>query len=893
MIRSTRGRGARYATALALASALVLAPTAAFAADGDEAATDEALAGGAVGSAVADSPDAGGADEAAAAPTEGAAAPTEGAAAPTEGAEVPADGEAVVDEPAVEDETPVVDEPAAAEETEAQAAPLPAADATVADGELMNYVVNTDATGAAAVDEAATAVADAGGVVLSEYPEIGVVTAQSTDGEFLAAIRAAQGVESAGPTRTAPVSEGAVAPADANVGAGGTQGIERPLADRAVTADPLEAEQWDMSAIGAPEARQISAGDPGVVVGVLDSGIDVTHPDLAGQVDPSLSVGCAVNGVPDQTQSAWVPLDDSESHGTHVAGTIAAADNGVGIVGIAPDVTLASVKVVNHDGYIYPEYALCGFMWAADEGFDVTNNSYYVDPYEYWCSTEADQAPALEAVTRAVEYSETQGVLSVAAAGNSSYDLANKTTNDSSPNDSTPVVGRDVSEGCYDMPTEIDGVVSVSALREGADGQPEFEDRYSNFGEGVIDVSAPGSDVLSTVFGGLYESYNGTSMASPHVAGVAALLASTHPDASPAELQALLESQATPRGDSALYGAGVVDAFAAVTEDLGLGPVAAVADGTVQAGAPFRVLGANFEPGETVTVEGLTGSFTADELGRLDGPAVLSPLLEAGVVTLQLTGSEGSSTTLELIVEAAIAGPSITAPTAGQVVEPGTVTVSGTAEADALVVVTLGSAADVAALVELEPVLPAAQARSTASVDASASALASGSAGSSAVEARASAAAVVADPVPYDPALGGASALVQTDATGAWSVPVTGVPAGDLGVTALQVLPDGTTSTFTEPVLFTVAAAVVVPVDGADPVPLPEPVPGTVVVPVRAPVASGALAYTGSEPTPLAGVALAMLAAGTAAVAAAGLRRRRLATVAAGTASGSASAAAE
>ena len=894
MIRSTRRRGARWATALALTSALVLAPTAAFAADpavspvGADGTDTDVAASGASDTAAA------------------AAAPTE---AETSAEETPAVETPAVEAPAVEApaETPAAEAPATeapAAETEDVTAEVPAASALVADGIVMNYVVNTTVRNADAVADASAAVVAAGGVVLSQYPEIGVVTAQSRDGDFLATMRGTVGVESAGPTRTAevvddevevpaevPATSGATAPAAGATGAG-PQSLDRPLGTEVAPVDPLEAQQWDMAAIGAPEAREIEDGD-GVVVGVLDSGIDVSHPDLAGQVDASKSVGCAVNGQPDQSQAAWVPVDDSESHGTHVAGTIAAADNGVGIVGIAPGATLASVKVVNYDGFIYPEYALCGFMWAADQGFDVTNNSYYVDPYEYWCSTEADQAPALEAVTRAVEYSETQGVLSVAAAGNSSYDLANKTTNDSSPNDSTPVVGRDVSEGCYDMPTEIDGVVSVSALREGADGQPEFEDRYSNFGEGVIDVSAPGSDVLSTVFGGLYESYNGTSMASPHVAGVAALLASTHPDASPAELQALLESQATPRGDSALYGAGVVDAFAAVTEDLGLGPVAAVADGTVQAGAPFRVLGANFEPGETVTVEGLTGSFTADELGRLDGPAVLSPLLEAGVVTLQLTGSEGSSTTLELIVEAAIAGPSITAPTAGQVVEPGTVTVSGTAEADALVVVTLGSAADVAALVELEPVLPAAQARSTASVDASASALASGSAGSSAVEARASAAAVVADPVPYDPALGGASALVQTDATGAWSVPVTGVPAGDLGVTALQVLPDGTTSTFTEPVLFTVAAAVVVPVDGADPVPLPEPVPGTVVVPVRAPVASGALAYTGSEPTPLAGVALAMLAAGTAAVAAAGLRRRRLATVAAGTASGSASAAAE
>jgi len=523
VIRSTRRRGARWATALALTSALVLAPTAAFAADpavspvGADGTDTDAAASGAADTAAA-------------------------AAAPTE-AETPA-VEAPVETPAAEApaaEAPAAEAPA---ETPAVTAEVPAASARVADGIVMNYVVNTTVRSADAVADASAAVVAAGGVVLSEYPEIGVVTAQSRDGAFLDTLRATPGVESAGPTRTAEVVDAEVeVPAEVPAadqpaadqpaaGATGTgrQAVDLPLDAQVAPVDPLEVDQWDMSAIGAPEARELEDGD-GVVVGVLDSGIDVSHPDLAGQVDASKSVGCAVNGQPDQSQAAWVPVDDSESHGTHVAGTIAAADNGVGIVGIAPGATLASVKVVNYDGFIYPEYALCGFMWAADQGFDVTNNSYYVDPWEFWCTTEADQAPALESVTRAVEYSEQQGVLSVAAAGNSSYDLANKTTNDSSPNDTTPVEGRDVSEGCSDIPAEIDGVVTVSALRLGDDGQPVFDSRYSNFGAGVIDLGAPGSNILSTVFGGLYEAYNGTSMASPHVAGVAALLAATHPDA--------------------------------------------------------------------------------------------------------------------------------------------------------------------------------------------------------------------------------------------------------------------------------------------------------------------------------------------------------------------------
>ncbi len=854
MIRSTRRRGARWATALALTSALVLAPTAAFAADP------------AVSPVGADGTDADAAASSASDTAAAAAAPTE---AETPAAETPATETPAAETPAVEApaETPAAEAPATdapAAETEDVTAEVPAASALVADGIVMNYVVNTTVRSADAVADASAAVVAAGGVVLSQYPEIGVVTAQSRDGDFLAEMRATAGVESAGPTRTAevvgdevevpaeaPATSGVTAPAAGATGTG-PQSLDRSLGTEVAPVDPLEAQQWDMTAIGAPEAREIEDGD-GVVVGVLDSGIDVSHPDLAGQVDASKSVGCAVNGQPDQSQAAWVPVDDSESHGTHVAGTIAAADNGVGIVGIAPGATLASVKVVNYDGFIYPEYALCGFMWAADQGFDVTNNSYYVDPWEFWCSTEADQAPALTAVTRAVEFSEDQGVLSVAAAGNSSYDLANKTTNDSSPNDTTPV-DRDVSEGCSDIPTEIDGVVTVSALRLGADGQPVFDSRYSNFGAGVIDLGAPGSNILSTVFGGEYEAYNGTSMASPHVAGVAALLAATHPGASPAELQVLLKQQATKRDDPALYGAGVVNAFAAVTEDLvpALGPVAAVADGTVQAGRPFRVLGANFVPGETVTVTGpdgepLDGEFTADAEGRLVGPAVLSPFLPAGATTLELTGDAGSRATLDLLVEEAVAGPAITAPVAGSTVEAGTVTVTGTAQPGALVTVVLATADQFEGFEQMvTPTSPSAR------LD------------------------VAGEPVAFDTDLGFSVSTIQTEATGAFTASFTGVPAGDYGTTALQVLADGTSSTFTDPVLFSVAAAAVVPpvtVPGTGVVPVTTPA-GTGVVPVTS-TRAGALAYTGSEPGAPLSAALLLLVAGAGALVAARRLRRR------------------
>ena len=230
-----------------------------------------------------------------------------------------------------------------------------------------------------------------------------------------------------------------------------------------------------------------------------------------------------------------------------MAGTIGAARNGVGIVGVAPNVRMASVKVVSDEGFIYPEYAVCGFMWAGMQGMDVTNNSYYVDPFEYWCGDQPDQAAAKEAVSRAVEWSTKQGTLHVAAAGNSATDLSNNTTNTTSPNDSTPVE-RTINDGCLNIPTELPDVVTVSSYAQiGTTNETQLSS-FSNRGLGVIDVAAPGSRILSTIVAGNgYGLKSGTSMASPHVAGVAALMVSQHPTWKPSKLASQLRKQADDR----------------------------------------------------------------------------------------------------------------------------------------------------------------------------------------------------------------------------------------------------------------------------------------------------------------------------------------------------------
>jgi subtilisin family serine protease len=469
---------------------------------------------------------------------------------------------------------------------EAASTPVPI---STPDGLLMSYVVNAKTENPGQTLLAERAVRAAGGTVVQSWPEIGVVIAHSTRAAFRAdVVRLAEGhaVGSVGATRTVAVTEGTPgAEAPTNGASPGeswhSKTAGQPTVDglaagdviaAAPAADPREVDQWDMQLIKADQAHAVTDGSRDVLVGDLDSGIDVTHPDLAPNIDAADSVSCIDAGRPDTSPTSYLPT--TSGHGTHTAGTIVAARNGIGIVGVAPNVRIASVKVVNDDGFIYPEYAICGFMWAALHHMDVTNNSYFIDPWEFWCADQPDQAAGMDAVARAVRFSEQHGVVSAAAAGNSALDLANKTTDADSPDDQPPsgIVNRTINNDCKDLPTELPGVATVSSIT-----RTSALSSFSNIGLGVIDVAAPGSSVLSTYPGGRYVLMSGTSMASPHAAGVLALLKSTHPDATPAQLIDMLRAEADdhacPTGvtrctgtdaDNGYYGEGITDALDAV-----------------------------------------------------------------------------------------------------------------------------------------------------------------------------------------------------------------------------------------------------------------------------------------------------------------------------------------
>ncbi|WP_175607721.1 S8 family peptidase [Peterkaempfera bronchialis] len=475
----------------------------------------------------------------------------------------------------------------------------------------LGYLVVAERVDAAGAALAAREVTAAGGVVVQEYPQIGVVLAYSAARSFAERLRVRPGIAEAGAGRTAPVFTLPGPPADgggfraygrpagphdtapAAVGGQPVGGrVDRlPAADDTPTVpDPRERSAWNLRMIGADAGPGESGaalfsgigGGPDrerealrrVVVAVLDSGVDDSHPDLREAVDPDRSASCA-DGRPDPRFGAWRPdpAIAESGHGTHVAGIIGAARDGDGVVGVAPGVRIAAVRLLGPLGQYYPENIVCGLLWAADHGARAINDSYFSDPWKYNCPDNRDQAAVVAAVGRAVRYARERGAVVVASAGNDAQDLGASRTDGRSPNDRTsasPPPVRTLGAECIRLPAELPGVVSVSAVeRSGALAG------YSNYGGDRIVLAAPGGDpgggaaraVVSDWPGGRYAALAGTSMAAAHVTGAVALAAAAHPEYGSDRLRAVLTGAAR-RGrcapgaglcaDPRYFGAGVV-----------------------------------------------------------------------------------------------------------------------------------------------------------------------------------------------------------------------------------------------------------------------------------------------------------------------------------------------
>ena len=508
---------------------------------------------------------------------------------------------AVVPQPAPDPGTG--EAPAPGEATAGITAPARAAEQLPA-----NYAVNLPTgTDKATFERAAAQASFKRGLVLARYPQFSTFFVQSASPTFSPDLGAAlikEGIsyDSIGPTRQAPVGGNeAVVPIDyttrvradaalaaapksdavqsEGTGSEGTQSED----EAGVTPDPQTSNGWHLQALHALEAQDVDVMRAPVTVGIMDQSVDDTVPDLAGQVDHAKSVACNVNGIPNQDPAAW--RWDDATHGTHVAGSIAAKHDGVGVDGVNPTLRIAAINVASRNGgYFYPEYIACGFVWAAEHGISVTNGSYYVNPWKYWMPNDPEQAAGLEAVQRAVDYATSKDVINVVAAGNWTTDLDNPpATDDSSPGDTWGAFERGVTGGVY-MPSMMRGTLAISALQlpEGADpatGVLELTS-WSNWGATTIDFAAPGAKIyapLTSWYGKAYGNLYGTSQASPLAAAVLATLRQVHPEMSASEIIAVATKQASaPENWSRLAapvegreyrGAGLPNALDAVLKD--------------------------------------------------------------------------------------------------------------------------------------------------------------------------------------------------------------------------------------------------------------------------------------------------------------------------------------
>ncbi len=294
-------------------------------------------------------------------------------------------------------------------------------------------------------------------------------------------------------------------------------GTVNPLTDVAYFGSSRE---WNLNAVGAPEAWAAGYTGKGVTVAVVDTGVDLNHPDLVQNlyVNPGEIAG---NGI-DDDQNGFVDdvhgydfvdgdaiPDDLNGHGTHVAGTIAAARNNFGATGVAPDAKIIPVRVLDRNGSGSEASVAAGIRYAAKLGADIINLSL--------------GGVYSRAIDTAINYARSLGSIIIAAAGN----------------ESAAVPGYPARFSATD-----DNVISVGAYSSSG-SIASFSNHVGN--SGAVQIDAPGVGIYSTYLGGGYATLSGTSMASPHIAGLAALTLSANPSLTSRELRDLLATDTSGR----------------------------------------------------------------------------------------------------------------------------------------------------------------------------------------------------------------------------------------------------------------------------------------------------------------------------------------------------------
>ncbi|MDP9454528.1 MAG: hypothetical protein CYG60_12525 [Actinobacteria bacterium] len=353
--------------------------------------------------------------------------------------------------------------------------------------------------------------------------------------------------------------------------------------------------------VDAPEAWNTSTGEPGTVVAVIDEGIDINHPDLRDNIwtNPGEVAGNGIdderNGYVDDVNGYDFANDDAsvydpdpisgagDEHGTHVAGTIAGeGNNSLGVAGVSWRASIMPLKFLGPNGG-YTSDAIEAINYAVNKGAKISNNSWGGGGYS-------------QALRDAIARADASGHLFVAAAGNGGADGVGD------DNDVTPSY-----PASYDLPN----IVSVAATNRN-----DVLAGFSNFGVNSVDVAAPGVSILSTLPNNTYGSYSGTSMATPHVSGIAALIRSERPELDDAQMKAqilqFVEKKDTLAGKTAT--GGRVNSAASLSQQAAPPPDTTAPDTGISSG-----------PSGTVRSASASFSFTASEAGKfrcsLDGAA--------------------------------------------------------------------------------------------------------------------------------------------------------------------------------------------------------------------------------------------------------------------------------
>jgi subtilisin family serine protease len=468
---------------------------------------------------------------------------------------------------------------------------LPTASAR-SNGPLREFVVLYEA--GATFAEGRSAVEAAGGQVVEEIASIGVARVTTKSPGFVVEATAEEAIAGATRNRVVGYSDPALREKVDEVEALGSARVaRRSTVSVRAGAEPLADLQWGMEMIDATArgSYAVQQGSRKVRVGIIDTGIDASHPDLDDNVNRSLSrnfttdiplIDGPCEEEPDRSCSDPATVDEG-GHGTHVAGIVAAELNGLGVAGVAPDVTLVNLRAGQDSGFFFLFETLAAYTFAADHGIDVVNMSFFTDPWEFNCRNNPLDSPAaqrqqrtiIDASNRALRYAFRHGVSLLASSGNSHTDLDNPTYDAFSPDfpPDSAYVRDNITDACLDIPTEGAHVMTINAL--GPSGRKAY---YSNYGFRASTVSAPGGDrrdffgtprydtpgtrILSSYPAdlamaeglitprfrsanplavvdcirrprnerncGVYVYLQGTSMASPHAAGVAALIVSEY-----------------------------------------------------------------------------------------------------------------------------------------------------------------------------------------------------------------------------------------------------------------------------------------------------------------------------------------------------------------------------